>query len=246
MKKRKNRRKTDKVVSANRSHRTRIMVILGVGFILILAEFLGLPMIVPKPITVPRVIHGSLISPPMETNAVTARSALPSQPIHAVPALTGPAPVFKAKSEPVETVNGYVPVGFDRLAGFQVFVYHRIVDPVRFTSVPYLSRPIPDSVKSLDNHEVAIIGFMLPLKLENGRVSEFLLMRSRSFCCFGIPLQLNEWVHVRMVGEGVKSIMDVPLTVYGTLHVGEIVKNGQMSSIYQMDGEKMEAPIYFQ
>ena len=49
-----------------------------------------------------------------------------------------------------------------------------------------------------------------------------------------------------MKGNGVKSIMDVPLTVYGTLHVGEFVKNGQMSSIYQMDGEKIETPIDFQ
>jgi len=125
-------------------------------------------------------------------------------------------------------------------------VYHRVVDPVRLTSVPYLSRPIPDSIKSLENHEVAIKGFMLPLKLENGRVRESLLMRSRSFCCFGIPLQPNEWVHVRMKGEGVKSIMDVPLTVYGTLHVGEVVKNGQLSSIYPLDGEKMDEPTYFQ
>jgi len=40
--------------------------------------------------------------------------------------------------------------------------------------------------------------------------------------------------------------MDIPLTVYGTLHVGEILKNGQLSSIYQLDGEKMDDPEYFQ
>jgi len=50
---------------------------------------------------------------------------------------------------------------------------------------------------------------------------------------------------IRSKGGGVKSIMDQPLTIYGTLHVGEIIKSKQMSSIYQMDGEKMDEPLYF-
>jgi len=48
-----------------------------------------------------------------------------------------------------------------------------------------------------------------------------------------------------MKGDGVPSIMDVPLTVYGTLHVGEIIKNGQLSCIYKLDGEKMDEPVNF-
>jgi hypothetical protein len=49
-----------------------------------------------------------------------------------------------------------------------------------------------------------------------------------------------------MAGEGVKCIMDQPLKVYGTLHVGEIMENGRISGLYEMDGEKMDEPTYSQ
>ena len=202
-------------------------------------------MIVPKPISFTRVMHGDLINPPPETNAAITASALPMQRSSLKWTVIS-LPVDPRADAGIEVaVEGYLQLNFDKLASFQVFVFRRVVDPIRFTSVPYLSRPIPDAIKSMDTHEVAIKGFMLPLKLENGRTTEFLLMRSRNSCCFGIPLKINEWVHVRMKGDGVKSIMDVPLTVYGTFHVGEAVKNGQMSSIYQLDGEKMDEPAYF-
>ncbi len=244
MKKKKNGR--DAGSSANRKSYARIVALAGAGIILALTEFLCLPMLMPKPVTFIRVIHGELISPPTETN-LTTTAKVPAIQQRPPPAwsISSPGGPRAYVNTPI-TVNGYLEIGFDKLASFQVFVLHQMTDPVRFTTVPKLNRPIPDSIKSLDNHEVAIKGFMLPLKLENARVSEFLLMRSRSFCCFGIPLRLNEWVHVRMKGDGVKSIMDQPLTVYGTLHVGEIVKNGQMSSIYQLDGEKMDEPTFLQ
>jgi len=244
--KRKTKKNRDAVAPADKTSYARIVILAAAGIVLAAGEFLCLPVLMPRPASFARIIHGELISPPSATNSVPPAIVKPTQPVRTHTASLGPAAAPKANSDSFETVNGHLQVGFDKLAGFQVFVYHRVVDPVRLTSVPYLSRPIPDSIKSLENHEVAIKGFMLPLKLENGRVREFLLMRSRSFCCFGIPLQLNEWVHVRMKGEGVQSIMDVPLTVYGTLHVGEVVKNGKLSSIYQLDGEKMDEPTYFQ
>ena len=235
----------DAVTPANRKNYARIVALAGAGVVLALTEFLCLPALMPRPITFPRVIHGELISPPSETNSVTASSASPTRPARPAVAMTGPPGGHRANSNPIETVDGHLQVGFDKLGDFRVFVLHQVTDPVRFTTVQKLSRPIPDSIKSLNNREVAVQGFMLPLKLENARATEFLLMRSRSFCCFGIPLNINEWVHVRMKSGGVRSIMDVPLTVYGTLHVGEIIKNGKLSSIYQMDGEKVEEPMVF-
>jgi hypothetical protein len=243
MKQKKNGR--DAVTPANRKNYARIMALAGAGVVLALTEFLCLPALLPRPVTFPRVIHGELISPPSETNSITAASASPARPAPSSLGMKGPPGGHRANSGPIETVDGHLQVGFDKLADFQVFVLHQVTDPVRLTTVPKLSRPIPDFIKSLDNREVAVQGFMLPLKLENARVTEFLLMRSRSFCCFGIPLNINEWIHVRMKGDGVPSIMDVPLTVYGTLHVGEIIKNGQLSCIYKLDGEKMDEPVNF-
>jgi len=217
----------------------------GAGVVLASTEFFCLPIFMPKPLTFSRVIHGELISPPLETNSPTIASASPAAPARPFVKLPGPPGGHRADFGSVETVNGYLHVGFDRLASFQVFVLNQVTDPVRLTSVQRLNRPIPDFIKSLDNRKIALQGFMLPLKLENARATEFLIMKNRSMCCFGLPLRINEWVHVRMKGDGVKSIMDVPLTVYGTLHVGEIDKNGRISSIYQLDGEKMDEPMNF-
>jgi len=243
MKKKENGR--DAVTPAHGKNYARIVASTGAGIVLALTEFLCLPALMPKPVNFPRVIHGELISPPSETNSITAASASPAQPARFSVGMTGSPGGRRANFNPMETVDGYLPVGFDKLAGFQVSILYQVTDPVRLTSVQRLNRPIPDFIKSLDNRKIVLQGFMLPLKLENARVTEFLIMRSRSLCCYGLPLRINEWVDVRMKGDGVKSIMDVPLTVYGTLHVGEIDKNGRISSIYQLDGEKMDEPTKF-
>lgn len=230
---------------AHRNSFARIVALAGAGIVLASTEFLCLPTLMPKPVTFPRVIHGELISRPAETNSMTTAGALPAPSARSSVKLPGPPGGHSADFGSVETVDGYLQVGFDKLADYQIFALYQVTDPVRLTSVQRLNRPIPDFIKSLDNRKIAIQGFMLPLKLENARVTEFLIMKNRSMCCFGLPLRINEWVYVRMKGDGVKSIMDVPLTVYGTLHVGEIDKNGRISSIYQLDGEKMDEPMKF-
>jgi len=80
---------------------------------------------------------------------------------------------------------------------------------------------------------------MLPLKVENGRVTEFLLLRDQLMCCFGAVLKINEWVSVKTIGTSVKAIRDQPVTISGKLHVGEMRENGCLVGIYRMDGEKL-------
>jgi hypothetical protein len=41
-----------------------------------------------------------------------------------------------------------------------------------------------------------------------------------------------------MAGKGVKPIMDQPIAVIGTLHVGPTQENGLLTGIYTLDGEK--------
>jgi hypothetical protein len=240
-----NKDRRDVVAPATRTNYGRIAVLAGTGIALALVEFICLPMFLPKLVIYPRTIHGELISPPAETNSTTMAGGSPMRRPPSAWSTSAPSGP-RANVNTPETIDGHLEIGFDKLASFQVIVIRQMTDPTKFTTVPKLNRPIPGFIKSLDNREIALKGFMLPLKLENARVTEFLLMRSRSFCCFGIPLQVNEWAHVRMKGEGVNSIMDQPIRVYGTLHVGEIIKNGQMSSIYQMDGEKMDEPTFVQ
>ena len=101
---------------------------------------------------------------------------------------------------------------------------------------------IPEQVRALNNRSVSIKGFMLPLKVEGGLVTELLIMKDQSMCCYGSTPKINEWVSVKMKSKGVKALMDQPVTLFGQLHVGEARENGYLVGIYRLDGERMEAP----
>jgi hypothetical protein len=101
---------------------------------------------------------------------------------------------------------------------------------------------IPAKVKALDKKSVALKGFMLPLKVEGGLVTEMLIMKDQSMCCYGTVPKIHEWVSVKMAEKGVKPLMDQAVTLYGKLYVGEMRENGYLTGIYRMDGEKMAAP----
>src|SRR5208337_499194 len=104
------------------------------------------------------------------------------------------------------------------------------------TSAP--ASRIPDDIRKLDGRQVGIRGFLLPVKMEDGLAVEFLLMRDRSFCCYGAPPKINQWITVRLKGRGVKPVMDQVITVYGTLHVAEMRENGFLVGIYALDADK--------
>ena len=95
------------------------------------------------------------------------------------------------------------------------------------------------AVRELDDQRVAITGFMLPTKFKNGRVTEFLLMKDQSGCCFGAMPRINEWIIVKMMNDGVPPLMDMPLTFVGKLKVGEVFEEGYLAGIYQLEGEKL-------
>jgi len=38
-------------------------------------------------------------------------------------------------------------------------------------------------------------------------------------------------------------VLDVPITFFGTLRVGEVLENGYLVGIYEMDGERLGGPI---
>ncbi len=84
---------------------------------------------------------------------------------------------------------------------------------------------------------------MLPLKVEDGKITEFLVLRDQSACCFGAVPKINEWINVRMPkGKGVKPVMDVRITFFGVLKVGEVLESGYLVGIYEMDGHKLGSP----
>jgi hypothetical protein len=136
--------------------------------------------------------------------------------------------------------DGYTKVGFDRLSNFQ-FVPPYVepgADPK--APVPTGEEQIPEPIKALNGNKVIVGGFMLPVKVENGLVTELLLMRDASACCYGTVPNMNEWIIVRMGKNGIKAVMDTPVYFYGTLKVGAVVEEGYLAGIYVLEGDKMD------
>jgi hypothetical protein len=195
----------------------------------------------------PTEVHGELIAStpaaqPISTavaatpvvSAPTAVAAIPASPTPATSPEVQPAKVFSAVPE-------YASVGFDRLASYNFEVENAPVTNLT-AGVDKANDQIPATVKAFDRKKVSIRGFMLPLKVSNGLVTEFLIMKDQSLCCYGSVPKITEWVSVKTPERGVKSIMDEPVSIMGTLHVGAMRENGYLIGIYQMDGDKLIAP----
>lgn len=189
-------------------------------------------------------IRGEPINPaPAQTAQATAAPAPASEP--PPPPAAGSAVSVAPKPQEKESAAAteeFIEVGFDFLAGFE----YEMPDETNVnTNAPAkpAKEQIPDRIKALDKKRVALKGFMLPLKVEGGLITEMLVMRDQSMCCYGTVPKINEWVSVKMVNKGVKPVMDQAVTLYGALKVGEMYENGYLVGIYQMDGEKMAGPL---
>lgn len=148
------------------------------------------------------------------------------------PIAASPAP------PPTASPDGYLNVGFEKLSAYQIEVSDELLGPQTNKTIITADAQIPQPVKELNNKKISLRGFMLPLKVEGGLVTEMLIMKDQSMCCYGATPRINEWVSVKMK-SGVKPLMDEPVTLLGTLKVGETRENGYLVGIYAMDGEKM-------
>jgi len=140
-------------------------------------------------------------------------------------------------------IGDYTVIGFDRLASFK---YEVPDDPITEPKAKAIldKNEIPETISKYNKQKVAIKGYMLPLRVQDGKITELLVLRDQSMCCYGAVPKINEWVSVRMPeGKGVKPILDVPITIFGRLKVGEVLENGYLVGIYELDGERLEGPI---
>lgn len=137
--------------------------------------------------------------------------------------------------------DGSLDVSFDRLASFEYEMPEDLTEEVA-GETEGTSDQIPATIRDLNEKSIALKGFMLPLKVEEGLVTEMLIMRDQSMCCYGTVPKINEWVSVKMEGKGVKPVMDQAVTLFGKLKVGEIRENGYLVGIYEMDGDRMDGP----
>jgi hypothetical protein len=168
-------------------------------------------------------------APSTDSSNTTAVAVTPSNP----------------KPETRNSEPAFAPAGFDILSGYNIEISDELLGPVTNNLAEVSAKTealIPPKVKALDKKRVALTGFMLPLKVEGGLVTEMLIMKDQSMCCYGTVPKIHEWVSIKMTEKGVKPLMDQAVTLYGKLHVGEMRENGYLTGIYRMDGEKMGAP----
>lgn len=195
----------------------------------------------PEPVTEPEAETPAEPKPSPDSSATDVASNAAIAPD------TAPvAPEESAAEEFIQTNDqSYLSVGFDRLASFRFETTDDILeatgDPEEIAA--RTDAMIPETIRALDARSIALKGYMLPLKVEQGRVTEFLLMRDQSMCCYGTVPEINEWVSVVASNGGLKPIIDEPVTVFGKLHVGEMRENGYLVGIYRMDGESLASAL---
>jgi hypothetical protein len=185
--------------------------------------------------------HSRLLFAGMMVAALVAgRAAVPpdGSPSPATGTASIQALAAAVTKSPPEVVNGYLKLGFDRLASYKF-----IAPPFDPAAEPKVDPPtgeeqIPAEVKAWSGQKAVLTGFMLPVKMENGLVTEFLLLKDPMMCCYGTVPNMNEWVVVKMT-KGVKPLMDTPISFSGVLKVGAMFENGYLTGIYLLEGEKM-------
>jgi hypothetical protein len=170
--------------------------------------------------------------------AVTLMSMLTAAAFAAETAASEAKPAASMPAPQVE--DGYLKLGFEQLASYTFNPPN--FDPAADPKVkpPTGEEQIPPVVKSWNGKKAVITGYMVPVKMDKGLVTEFLLMRNTMACCFGTVPNMNEWVIVKMK-KGVQPMMDLPVSFYGELKVGAMFENGYMTGLYELEGERMGA-----
>ncbi len=212
----------------------------------------GEPIVAPAP--PPEVAAVKATAAPATTEQTNAPAAAAVPSATGASSVTSAPPTLASAVTPPDATNGTPPamgkgtvenptiLAFEKLASFQYALPDGPVDTNTVVQAGSTNQ-IPDVIRSLNNQFVTLKGFMLPLKVEKGLVTELLIMRDQSMCCYGTVPKINEWVSVKMVGTGVKPIMDQAVTLFGKFKVGEMYENGYLVGIYAMDGEKMAGPL---
>jgi hypothetical protein len=155
-------------------------------------------------------------------------------PKEAVKSLTD-AQAMGVRANVAETDEGdYIGVTFDTLGSFY-YEMPSAADPAPAGTMPHSRTAVPSNIRAFNSRKVVVRGFILPLRVERGVLKSFMLTKDRDACCYGRVPRMNEWIQVRMGGgRTIKYVHDLPVSVFGTLEVGEKFEQGQVTSLYRM------------
>jgi hypothetical protein len=147
---------------------------------------------------------------------------------------------------PAAKIDGYAPIAFPVLSDFELDIGspppgdHRLKRGAeRITKMPP-SDKVPAAVKALDGKKVALQGFMIPLDFQDGGTNEFIFVRIVPACYFCQKPRINDWIEVKTVGgKRVPYNGDDPITIAGTLDVGEVYDGAYLLSFYRMSADRV-------
>jgi len=136
--------------------------------------------------------------------------------------------------------NGYLRLPFDVLSGFKYDTYEVLDEVHGGRPLTKSDNVIPPHVKAYDGRKVLIEGYIMPLRIRKGLVTEFLLFRDQAACCFGDKAKMNHYMRVKVTDKGFEPGSMMTHKVWGTLAVGEIYVQDYLTGIYQMTADRVE------
>lgn len=135
--------------------------------------------------------------------------------------------------------SDYTPANYDDIGNWQ---YKRVWPPPP-AGTPPRDDAIPADIQKWSGRKIAIAGYMQPLKIDDNRVSQFMLMRSQALCCFGATITLVDWIEVTApAGQSYEPMLHKPITVLGPLDVGEEMIDGFTVSLFRMTPDTILPP----
>lgn len=136
--------------------------------------------------------------------------------------------------------DGYLRLPFDVLSGFKYDTYEVLDEVHGGRPLTKSDDVIPPHVKAYDGRKVLIEGYIMPLRIRKGLVTEFLLFRDQAACCFGDKAKMNHYMRVKVTDKGFEPGSTMTHKVWGTLAVGEIYVQDYLTGIYQMTADRVE------
>lgn len=134
-------------------------------------------------------------------------------------------------------------LGFDKLSSFSYTLVDAGTGATPEEIAEHLKKdPVPDWVKKYDGQRVLLTGYLMPLQMEDGRTKKFVMMRDVNTCCYGAVPNMNDYLVVSMLGEGVEPVQDVPVDLVGTFRIDHRYDDGYVVSLFTMQGEKFLGP----
>jgi hypothetical protein len=160
------------------------------------------------------------------------------------PRVSPPAQLSGSKI-PYDKVGDYYQLSFDALSGFPSEAPN--LSSARMNPNPGDKKPrskVPESILALNGQKISVAGFMIPLMVEKNDVFSFILAQSRMTCCYGVVPKLNQWIYVKMDrGKKTEWMMDIPITVQGTLDVGaQFDEENKGWCLYRMTSDNVVLP----